>query len=186
MKEITNHNSPQHYSAVAMFLHWSIAAIVGLNIISGPLSYHQIFLFSNQLMFHKQCGVIVFLLVVLRIMWRISHQYPSLKGHIPASEELLAKFGVVFLYFLMLAVPFTGLLLAQGHHKNVTFWGHPAPIIIPSLGTSDVPKLVVLHNSLALVFVTLIVGHTIAALKHHFIDKSSVLTRILPQRFCKK
>jgi cytochrome b561 len=37
------------------------------------------------------------------------------------------------------------------------------------------------HMSLNLLFVATLLGHIGAALKHHFIDKDDILTRILPQ-----
>jgi cytochrome b561 len=38
-----------------------------------------------------------------------------------------------------------------------------------------------IHMSLNLLLVITIVGHVGAALKHHFIDKDDILTRMLPQ-----
>ncbi len=36
------------------------------------------------------------------------------------------------------------------------------------------------HETLAWLFVLLVVGHTAAALKHHFIDKDDILIRMSP------
>ena len=41
--------------------------------------------------------------------------------------------------------------------------------------------LALAHKSLNLLFVAVIAGHIGAALKHHFIDRDDILTRMLPQ-----
>jgi cytochrome b561 len=41
--------------------------------------------------------------------------------------------------------------------------------------------LATVHKSLNLLFVAVLAGHVGAALKHHFIDKDSILTRMLPR-----
>ena len=41
--------------------------------------------------------------------------------------------------------------------------------------------LATVHQSLNLLFIAVLVGHIGAALKHHFIDKDDILTRMLPR-----
>ena len=180
-KTETNDLLQQNYSRVAIFLHWLIALMVMMNIVGGLLFSCDIILFSNQMLLHKQSGVIILVLVIVRIIWRLSHEYPRLTGSIPASEEVLAKFGQFLLYFLMLTVPLSGLIFVQSAGHNPTIAGYHLPILMPFLTASDVPQLELVHTSLAVFFATLILGHTIAALKHHFIDKKRVLVRILPK-----
>jgi cytochrome b561 len=42
--------------------------------------------------------------------------------------------------------------------------------------------LLLVHKSLNLLFVAVLAGHIGAALKHHFIDRDDILTRMLPRR----
>ena len=41
--------------------------------------------------------------------------------------------------------------------------------------------LALVHKSLNLFFVAVLAGHIGAALKHHFIDRDDILTRMLPR-----
>lgn len=177
-------NAPDHnlrYPAVAIFLHWVIAVMVLANLLSGFLFENNIILFAKQIDFHKLSGTIILSLVIVRILWRLTHRYPSLKGLIPVSEKFLAHFGHLFLYFLLIVLPISGILLVQSLGKNIEFFGLTIPRLISATDNTTSERFVQIHESLAVMLLTLVIGHIIAALKHHFIDKNNVLRRMLPK-----
>jgi cytochrome b561 len=96
--------------------------------------------------------------------------------------QLAAHAGHVLLYGLMIAIPLSGWLMSSAKGFQTVWFGVlPIPDLVnknQELGN----LLQTVHLSLNLLFVAVIVGHIGAALKHHFIDRDDVLTRMLPVR----
>lgn len=171
------------YSNVAKFFHWSIAFMILFNLISGAtLAYFDAFSTQiNLFAIHKQTGVMILVLAVLRLTWRLTHRYPSLKGMLPAHERLLAGFGHVLLYILMFALPISGILFSQSFGKEVDLLWIKLPTFIDPQAQGVALQFLNLHKFLAIIITTIVAGHTLAAIKHHIIDKNQVLTRMLPK-----
>lgn len=174
------------YPPVAILLHWIIAVMVLTNLLSGFLFANNIIIFSEQINFHKLSGVTILSLVIVRVLWRLTHSYPSLNGLIPTSERFLAHFGHLFLYFLLLVLPLSGILLVQSFGKNIELFGLAIPQIINTTDSATAEQFLQIHEALAIMLSTLVTGHIIAALKHHFIDKNDILRRMLPKWFLRK
>lgn len=184
--KINAHNDDLRYPAAAIFLHWIIAIMVVTNLLSGFLFANNIIIFSAQINFHKLSGVTILSLVVVRVLWRLTHSYPSLNGLIPTSERFLAHFGHLFLYFLLLVLPLSGILLVQSFGKSIELFGLAIPQIINTTDNATAEQFLQIHEALAIMLSTLVTGHIIAALKHHFIDKNDILRRMLPKWFLRK
>ena len=82
----------------------------------------------------------------------------------------------------MLAIPLSGWLMSSAKGFQTVWFGVlPIPDLVDkNQALGDLLQTV--HLSLNLLFVAVIVGHIGAALKHHFIDRGDVLTRMLPAR----
>jgi cytochrome b561 len=172
------------YTPVAKALHWLMALLLfgllalGFTMTDLPLSPRKLQLYS----WHKWAGVTVFLLVLVRLAWRVTHRPPPLPDHMPKVMQLAAHAGHVLLYGLMIAIPLSGWLMSSAKGFQTVWFGVlPIPDLVnknQELGN----LLQTVHLSLNLLFVAVIVGHIGAALKHHFIDRDDVLTRMLPVR----
>jgi len=173
-----------HYTPVAKALHWLMAILLfgllalGFIMADLPLSPRKLQLYS----WHKWAGVTVFLLVLVRLAWRVTHRPPPLPEHMPRVMQLAAHAGHALLYGLMIAIPLSGWLMSSAKGFQTVWFGVlPIPDLVnknQELGN----LLQIVHLSLNLLFVAAIVGHIGAALKHHFIDRDDVLTRMLPVR----
>lgn len=171
------------YTGLARTLHWLMAigllgtAAVGLYMHDLPLSPQKLQLYS----WHKWAGVTVFLLLLPRITWRITHRPPA-PVPMPAWQLLIAEGTHYLLYVLMLAIPLSGWLMSSAKGFQTVYFGVlPIPDLLakdPELG--DVLKEV--HQYLNYLMLFLVGGHALAALKHHFVDGDDVLRRMLPGR----
>ena len=124
----------------------------------------------------------VFVLVVLRLAWRVSHQPPALPAHMAPIERFAAHAGHHLLYVLMFAIPLSGWLMSSAKGVQTVWFG---VLPLPDLLAKDKEVgdlLQTVHLSLNVVLITVLLGHVGAALKHHFIDKDDVMTRMLPRR----
>ena len=171
-----------HYTATAKALHWLMALLLfgllalGFYMQDLPLSPQKLQLYS----WHKWAGVTVFLLVLFRLAWRVTHRPPALPDHMPKVMQLAAHAGHALLYLLMIAIPLSGWLMSSAKGFQTVWFG-----ILPIPDLVDKNKelgdlLQTVHESLNWLLVAVIAGHVGAALKHHFIDKDDILTRMLP------
>ena len=173
-----------HYTPVAKALHWLIALLLfgllalGFYMQDLPLSPQKLQLYA----WHKWAGVTVFLLVLVRLAWRVTHRPPPLPEHMPRVMQLAAHAGHVLLYALMIAIPLSGWLMSSAKGFQTVWFGVlPIPDLLDkNRELGDLLQTV--HLSLNLFFVVVLIGHMGAALKHHFIDRDDVLTRMLPTR----
>lgn len=167
------------YNSIAKFLHWSIGILIILNYISGltlDVTEHKF------IDWHKQFGLLILILVVLRILWRIFSKYPGMDTEISPFERLSARVGHYFLYVLMLAIPILGIVLVQAHGYSLKFLGIINIPTVISLQTHKVAHLIKeYHEYLAHAIIIFVVLHVLFALKHHFINKNSVLLRMIPR-----
>ena len=170
------------YGRVAITLHWLLAIAilgsfsVGLYMHDLPLSPQKLKLYS----WHKWAGVTIFLFVVVRLVWRLSHRPPELPSGMPAWQRKVAAATHVLLYLLMFAVPITGWLMSSAKGFQTVYFGVlPLPdLLVKDADLGDLLQQV--HKLLNFSMAALVVAHLGAALKHHFIDRDEVLARMLP------
>lgn len=182
----------QTYSAVAVALHWIIAALiisnVGLAWISEELSRETRI---QWLGWHKTIGITILLLSLARLGWRLTHKPPPLNPHLKRWEKLLAHIAHWGFYVLMIALPLSGWAMVSASplikvypiHFYIFDW--PAISFLTDLPRGDrmaaQELLLNVHELLAkpLIYV-LFPLHVLGALKHQFLDKDNELARMIP------
>lgn len=173
---------PSAYTRTAIALHWLVAVLIlaalplGLTMTEMPLSPQKLKFYS----WHKWLGVTVFLLVLLRLVWRATHRPPPLPASLPAWQRHAADATHWLLYALMLAIPLSGWLMSSAKGFQTVYLGL---IPIPDLLAKDEAlgeTLAAVHAVLAYTLMVLLTVHVAAALKHHWVDRDDVLVRMLP------
>lgn len=180
------HTNAERYNKVAVFLHWAIALLiigmiaVGLTMGDYPIKYK--FLAYNL---HKSFGITILALSLFRLYWRLTHRAPALPPHMPAWEKLAAHVSHWGFYFLIIAMPLSGWIMVSADAKFPTVFftlfelpQFPLPAAYDTTYTHDMFEW--LHYWLAIGTLGLLVLHVGAALKHHFINRDTVLRRMLP------
>lgn len=180
-------NSSQYYTRTAQYLHCIMAIIFItawiIGFYSGNfLSYETDGSFKGDVItLHKNIATTIIFLVMIRLFWRYTHPAPQLPDSMSPLMKKLAHAGHLALYFILLALPITGCLFSWSA-------GHPAPVLylfnIPQL-IGENPEVMAIvkpmHIYLSWFAGLLVVGHILAALKHHFIDKDHVLISMTRQ-----
>ncbi|MCL1074113.1 cytochrome b [Shewanella dokdonensis] len=176
------------YTGTAKVLHWAMAIVIltamaigaysGLFLSYGIDAAHDLQK-SETITLHKSIATISLFLIVLRIIWRVTHRPPALTG----MSQLMIKAahaGHHLLYLLMVLVPVVGWAYSSAA-------GYPIPVaglftIPPLLPKSPdlVPYIAPVHSVLAYTLLVVIAGHAAFALKHYFIDKDDTLQSMLP------
>jgi cytochrome b561 len=171
-----------HYTRTAITLHWVIALLIlaafplGVYMHDLPLSPDKLRLYS----YHKWIGVSIFLLAVLRILWRFTHRPPPLPGSMPRWEKLAADTVHTLLYALLFVVPLSGWLMSSAKGVQTVWFGVlPLPdLVSKNKELGDLLKEV--HEGLNFIMLGAVLAHIGAALKHHFIERDGVLARMIP------
>jgi cytochrome b561 len=190
MLEPTDTAANRRYSAGAILLHWTIAALVVTNIVLGLQAedLKGLALF-NLLQWHKSFGVTVLVLSVARLAWRLVNPPPPYPAHMPAWEKAAAAATHWGFYILMIGLPLTGWILVSASPLNIPtllYKAIPWPFIGPvhdlplgqRKGVEDLMGEV--HETLARAMALLLILHVAAALKHHFRDRDLVFWRMAP------
>ncbi len=169
------------YSGVAKFLHWSIALLIISAYILG-LTLDD----TKWYTVHKQIGMTILLLVLLRIVWRFTSTYPKKLASISAAEDLGARIGQILLYILMFAIPVSGILMVQAKGYTLQLWGIiPLPTLIGQYPHETRHLIKEWHLWMAHAIIFIAAGHAFIALVHHYVSKDNLLRRMLPN-YCNK
>ena len=170
-----------HYTAPAMALHWLLALAlltsfsVGLYMADLPLSPQRLKLIN----WHKWAGITILALSALRLLWRLTHEPPA-DVPMPVWQQRAAHLTHAALYILFFAVPLVGWAYSSAAGFPVVWFGVlPLPDFVgadKALAEAIKPW----HGALAWALAALVVAHVAAALKHHFIDRDGLLSRMWP------
>lgn len=171
------------YSKGAIALHWLIAALVIANFTLASMAEDLPREAQGALMApHKAIGVSILLFSILRLFWRLGHKPPPLPAAIPGWQAMAGKAVHILFYFLILAVPLSGWLMASAHPQAppVDFFGL-FDATLPVEKSKDLAGIGHdLHEFLTKPFFILILLHILAALKHQFIDRLPFIQRMWP------
>lgn len=180
-----------NYDSVAKWLHWLIGlAIIGMlalgwTMMNMPKEYPGRF---AMFQLHKSIGITILLLSFVRLGWRLMHPVPALPSHMAKWEIFAARATHWAFYILMIAMPITGWVIVSSSSMGLPTilygiipWPH-----VP--GLQELPNkqeinqaFEQVHSNLAFLIAGLLALHIGAALKHHFIVKDDILTRMTPQ-----
>ena len=175
-----------------MLLHWIIAVLIIVNVVLGLSADHLPDSWARPVIdTHKSIGITVLGLVLLRILWRWSHRPPPLPVSFARWEHTSAHWAHIALYALMLALPLSGWLHDSAwkdaathpmYYFNLFQWPRVGFMmhLNPVLRERMHDNFDNLHTWLGYVLYGLFALHVGGALKHEWIDRESVLRRMLP------
>lgn len=175
-------NTTASWGGIAKLFHWSMAALIfaqfalGWVAVSWRLSPTKLQLF----IWHKSVGILILLLVTLRLLWRVVNSTPVLPIATPVWERFAAHASHAALYIVMVAMPITGWIINSAAKIPFrVFWWFPLPAIVaPDKALAELAKQT--HFVLFIALALLLVVHIAAALRHHTVKRTDVLTRMLP------
>ena len=170
-----------------MILHWLIALmIIGLIVfgvlMTNPETPNRFALYQ----LHKSFGIMVLILSGIRLLWRLTHKPPALPDGMKPFEIIAAKFTHIAFYVIMIGMPLLGWAMVSASPIpiptrifDIIPWPN-MPGITRNEATAEFFKM--LHHNIGKLTIALIILHIGAALKHQFINKDGLLTRMFPRR----
>lgn len=173
-------NTERSWGTPARSLHWLIAALILVQVVLGWLavSWRLSPTKLDLFVWHKSLGLVVLVLALARIGWRLANRAPLPPPDTPPWERRAAGASHLLLYALMLALPLSGWVINSAANVPFrVFWWLRLPAIAPaSKALAEAVETV--HFALFLVLALLLVIHIGAALRHHFVKRNEVLSRM--------
>jgi len=172
------------YSRVAIWLHWIIALLVIANValvfaheaVEGP--------FSRTLMnWHKANGITVLALTLVRLGWRLAHRPPPYPQGVAGWERAASKLVHWSFYVLLVALPLSGWLWMSAAEvaRPISWFGlFTVPFLPVGRGEDASDAFHEAHEFMGLLTIGLVLLHVGAALKHQFLDRNNLLSRMIP------
>ena len=183
-----NVNAGESYTPTSKFLHWVgalcfiAALLLGIyfwTLVEGVPEDSKSFF--KWIPWHKSLGFTVFLLLLARIPWRWLNPPPPLPDTMAPWERTASHIVHYLLYAMMVAIPLSGWLGSALGHYTFNFLGLIPMPNVPEKNAELANWIYdYIHIPLAWAAAALLFVHVGAALKHHFITRDAVLTRMLP------
>jgi cytochrome b561 len=182
---------PPRYTRVAMLLHWTVAVLIAINF--GLIYLTHTLAPAAQggwIDLHMSIGLTVLGLVLLRLLWRMSHAPPPLPAY-AAWERRLAHLAHGAFYVVMIVLPLSGWMHdsawkeapANPYHWFGLFEWPRIPWILhadPALKAVLHARFLIVHTWSGYVLYALVFLHVAAVLKHQFLDRAPELQRMTP------
>lgn len=171
------------YSTASRWLHWATALVVLATVAAGVVMTGQDLprpLQNALFIFHKNIGVVILLLVILRLVVRSFSTVSPLPATIPLWQKRAAAASHAALYALLI-------IMAVSGYVRVRAGGFPiealdaigVPPLVPRSDTvADTAKAI--HSNARFALVALIALHVGAALQHGLVKRDGVFSRIWP------
>lgn len=186
---MTIRNTTTGWGLASRLLHWSMAALILFMLLLGFYTANlvtDVYVQFGWVQIHKSWGFVAFTLAVLRLGWRAVNPTPAPVPGMAPLAHLASQIAHRLLYLLMFAMPITGWLMASASPlqdsygiKNMVFgWFELPDPFVP--GSAELTQAFGLaHLVCAIALVTILAVHAGAALKHHLIDRDTVLRRMI-------
>jgi cytochrome b561 len=173
----------QRYSGSARLVHWAMALLILAMIPAGLVMVQPGLdrgLQNTLFIFHKNVGVLLLILVILRIGVRLFRPAPPLPATVPGWQARIAGLSHLALYVLMVVVPLAGYVRVKaGGFPIETLDALGLPSLVPrSDALAEVAKTI--HYGAGLAIAAVICAHVGAALFHGIVKRDGVFSRIWP------
>lgn len=188
-------NTRERWGWLARAFHWVMAFLILALALVGTYMANFLDDMIRQIeltQMHKSFGFVVFVMAVLRVLWRWANPVsPDPPAGRPAWEHRAAQATHWALYILMFAIPVSGWLMASASTLNDPD-AYPAPMRNMVFGLFELPDpfqpgsdalagaLHMVHAYSVYLLAALLLLHVGGALRHHFVEKDGVLRRMLP------
>lgn len=177
-------NDADHYGWTARALHWIVFAIIATMLVLG-LYFGELERGDRKsllILIHASFGVTLIVLMVSRLIWRLSNVRPLNPPDAPAWTTPAAAWVHRGLYVAIFAQMTIGVFILATVDRPLPFFGL-FEILVPAPYDRDLhEQLEAFHKLGWKIIAALVVVHVLAALWHHFVHRDFVLRRMLTGR----
>jgi cytochrome b561 len=168
--------SERRYGLIAQGLHWVTAILVlWAWLIAGTWGRDDT---SPIMGLHQSIGFTVFVLVLLRLVWRFFDMRPA-QPEMPGFMAFASKISHWLLYALLVAIPLSAIVGSwlEGH-SLMLYGAEVAPWLSESRRVGH--QILNIHEKMGTILIWLAGLHALAAIFHHVFLRDRVLRQMLP------
>lgn len=171
------------YTGTARGLHWLMAVFILLTIPAGLVMVQPGLdrsLQNGLFIYHKNIGVLLLILIVVRLVWRLRNPPPAKPSSLTPIQARIAEFTHIAMYALLFLVPIAGYVRVKaGGFPIESLDALSIPSLVPrSEALAEIAKTV--HYGAGLLLIALIAMHIGAALFHGVVKQDGVFSRMWP------
>lgn len=167
------------YTRTARWLHWIIAILALGQIALGLAADKAQKPLAGQLLDqHVRVGLLILALMVLRLLWRLTHRPPSLPVDTPPWQRVSAQAVHSSIYLLLFLLPFSGYVLWAWIGRPLSWFGiAPIPILFEG-GDDETWRSIAgyTHEYAFYVLAALLAAHIVAAFWHQFVRRDRLIS----------
>ena len=177
--------TPTSYNRYSRYIHWLMAFLILLMVFLGWRFDDKDTFLLNRANLHKSIGISILLLTFLRVGLRLAFKAPP-EPPMPGWQLWAAKALHIGFYIVMIAMPLSGWLMVSTSVKEIPFfgisWPHFPFVPIETQHHGPVHETFeTVHGLIAkILFYGMIPLHVLAAFKHQFVDKDTVVEHMVP------
>lgn len=170
--------APIRFTRVARLLHWTMAIMVIAILFIGVFMVTSVADFRFLVTVHEPLGIAIFVFVLVRIGWRLTHTPPPLPAGMMRLDRLAAKYSERLLYALLLVQPVIGWAMVSASGQPIVLFGSRyLPAIAPQ-NITVFADLLRAHIAAAYLLYLTFVAHLAGVLVHTIVIRDRVLDRM--------
>jgi cytochrome b561 len=169
---------PGRYTRLTRVLHWLTAALVFSALFIGFVMVNSVSRYAGLVMLHKTLGVTILLVVLVRVVNRLTHRAPPLPSTVGALERKVVILSEVSLYTLLLIQPLLGWAMVSAAGGPVVVFGS---LRLPRIAPFDAQLFWLLrqaHSVIAYALMAAIAAHISAVLLHTLTLRDRLIERM--------
>jgi cytochrome b561 len=169
------------YGTTAKVFHWLIVGLLIVQYLIGWLmpDIHRGDRPGTPMTFHVSVGIAILALIVLRLVWRLTHPVAP-ESSLQPWQRLTSEAVHWMLYALVLATTITGWLFASFRGWSLQFF-YLAPLPMLASDNAAAGKFIDgWHQAMEWTLLAFIGIHVAAAVAHVFIYRNRIMQRMLP------
>ncbi|RXT54393.1 cytochrome b [Bradyrhizobium betae] len=171
-----------HYGSPAKVFHWLVVALLAIQF---PIGWFMPDVHSGPpgraMTLHISFGLIILALILLRLVWRITHPVAP-ESSLPPWQRVSSEAVHWLLYGLVLATTFTGWLFASFRGWSISYFNLVPLPMLATKNTDAIHRIDGWHQIAEWALLIAIGIHVAAALVHIFIYRDRIMQRMLPGR----
>ncbi len=167
-----------YFSPLSRVLHWLTAALVFAALFIGFVMVNSVGAYAGLLALHMTLGALILLVMVVRVVNRLTHHPPAWPPTIGALEGKVVGFSEKLLYALLLLQPLIGWAMVSAAGEPVVVFGWLRP---PRIAPFDAQLYWVLrqtHSVVAYTLMAAIAAHVSAVLLHTLTLRDRLIARM--------
>ena len=171
------------FGAGARVFHWLVLLLVmvqipaGIAMIAPGLGQDSI---DRLFVLHKGLGVVLLVVVVSRVLWRLTHRAPPMSEDIPELERRAATVTHAVIYAVLVLVAGSGYVRVVGEGFPIEMMDAlGVPTMLPLMPEVALWASLV-HRFSTFLLVALVAVHVAEVLRHHLVVRDETLSRMWP------